>query len=155
MRRCLLYVLMVLVFLSITAGHARSEVQLKKRQTVYVPAYSHVYIGFKKHPFDLAVTLLIRNTDTKNSITITAVEYFDDHGKLAKRMINEPAKLGPMASTSFFIEESDTSGGIGANFIVRWTAEREVNTPIIESVMIGGKGGQGISFISPGQEIRE
>jgi len=155
MRRYLLYALIVSVLISITTGQARSEVQIKKRQTVYVPAYSHVYIGFKKNPFDLAVTLLIRNTDPKNTITVTAVEYFDDHGKLAKHMINEPIKLGPMASTSFFIEESDTTGGIGANFIVRWNAEKEVNAPIIESVMIGARGGQGISFISPGQEISE
>jgi hypothetical protein len=139
----------------IADGQARSTVQLQVGKAVYVPAYSHVYMGPKKHIFDLSVTLLIRNTDPKHSITVTAVEYFDDYGKLAKRMINLPIKLSPLASTSFFIEESDTSGGIGANFVVRWHAERLVNAPIIESVMIGGRSGQGISFISSGQDIKD
>ena len=44
--------------------------------------------------------------------------------------------------------------GEGANFIVRWQADKMINVPIIECVMIGATGGQGISFVSPGQEIR-
>ncbi|MEW5745895.1 MAG: DUF3124 domain-containing protein [Nitrospirota bacterium] len=155
MKRHCLYALILFIALAATAEQALSQVQLRKGQTVYVPAYSHVYITDRAYPFNLAVTLVIRNTDPRNAITVTAVEYYDDHGKLVRRFINKPRTLGPMASTSFFIKESDTSGGIGANFIVRWNAEREVNAPIIESVMIGGRSGQGISFTSPGQEIRD
>ena len=51
--------------------------------------------------------------------------------------------------------DTNTVGGAGANFIVKWTSSREVNVPIVECVMIGMKSGQGISFVSQGQEIKE
>lgn len=139
----------------ITANFALSEVKMKKGQTVYVPVYSHVLIGPRGHAFNLAVTLAIRNTDLISPITVSTADYYDTDGKLVRKFISNPVKLGPMASTHLLIEEADTSGGIGANFLVRWKAEREVNVPVIEAVMIGGSLGQGISFISPGQEISE
>jgi hypothetical protein len=47
----------------------------------------------------------------------------------------------------------DASGGSGANFIVQWAGPESINTPVIEAVMIGTQGSQGISFVSPGREI--
>ena len=98
---------------------------------------------------------MIRNTDFKNSITVTAVDYYDDDGKMVKKMIDKPVVIRPMASVSFFIKESDTSGGIGANFIVKWESEKALNVPIIEAVMSGIRLNQSTVFISPGQVIRE
>ncbi|MFA5352677.1 MAG: DUF3124 domain-containing protein [Thermodesulfovibrionales bacterium] len=128
---------------------------MKKGQTVYVPVYSHILVGPQGYSFRLAVTLSIRNTDFRSPITVVSIDYFDTGGKLVRRYLKRPVRLNPMASTHVFIAETDTSGGIGANFIVRWRAEREVNEPVIESVMIGGRSGQGISFVSQGQEIIE
>jgi hypothetical protein len=141
--------------LFILAGNAYPQVTMKKEQTVYVSAYPHVFMGPRGNIFDLAITLVVRNTDIKTPISITSVDYYDTHGKLTKKFLASPARLGPMASTHILITEKDTSGGIGANFIVRWKAEKEVNTPVIEAVMIGGKSGQGISFVISGQEISE
>lgn len=59
-----------------------------------------------------------------------------------------------MASTRFIVKESDSKGGSGANFLVAWRAETEVNEPIMEGVMIGAAGQQGISFTSRGKAIR-
>jgi hypothetical protein len=128
---------------------ARSAVR-----TVYVPVYSHVYTGNRALPVNLATTLSIRNTDLTNQITITGADYYSSRGKLLRRMLAKPVSLGPLASTSIFIEEKDTSGGFGASFLVRWHAARQVSTPIIECLMIGAYSGLGISFVSPGQEIR-
>lgn len=155
MKRAVLLATVVLAAFFLMEGSALSDVKLKKKQTVYVPVYSHVLIGPRGLAFNLAVTLAIRNTDPKNPITVTTADYYDTDGKLVKRFIKSPLKLNPMASTHLLIEEADTSGGIGANFIVRWNAEKEVNAPIVESVMIGGRSGQGISFVSPGQEISD
>lgn len=155
MQRSLAVIVVILGALLALTGAASAEPVLRKSQTVYVPAYSHVFSGDRGYTFNLAVTLVVRSTEPKSPVTITAVEYYDDDGKLVRRLIEKPLVLKPLASTSFFIKESDTGGGIGANFIVRWHADREVNAPIIESVMIGARGGQGISFISPGREIRE
>jgi hypothetical protein len=132
-----------------------SEVRINKKQTVYVSAYPHVFMGPRGTTFDLAVTLVIRNTDIKSPISITTVDYYNTQGALTKKFLGSPLRLSPMASTHILIAEKDASGGIGSNFIVRWEADREVNAPVIETVMIGGKSGQGISFISIGQEISE
>lgn len=134
---------------------AESEIRSSKGQTVYVPAYSNVFTGPKKIPFQLATTLSIRSTDMSAQIRITSIDYYDTNGRLLRRYLDKPVNLGPLASTFIHIEEKDASGGFGANFIVRWVSDKVVNTPIIECVMIGATSGQGISFVSPGQEIRE
>lgn len=150
---CFLYLAVMVV--PSPAWPAPEEVRLSKGQTVYVPVYSNVYSGPRKQPFQLATMLSIRNVDLVASLRVTAIEYFDNDGRLVKRHLDKPLLLGPLASTHVYLEEKDTRGGFGANFIVRWQAEKVINTPIIECVMIGATGGQGISFVSPGQEIRE
>lgn len=134
---------------------ASSEIRLSKGQTVYVPAYSNVFTGPRKLPFQLATTLSIRNTDLSASFQVTAIDYYDTSGKLVRRYLEKPYILGPLASSFVHIEEKDTSGGFGANFIVKWNSDRAINSPIVECVMIGATGGQGISFVSSGQEIKE
>ena len=124
-------------------------------QTVYVPIYSHIYSGDKEHPFYLAATLSIRNTDPGRSLTLTRVDYYDSDGGLLKRYLDTPLALGPLSSTRYVIGERDKAGGSGANFIVSWTAVQPVTVPIIESVMIGTQTQQGISFTSRGQVIAE
>jgi hypothetical protein len=131
------------------------EVPLSTGQTVYVPIYSHIYSGVKGRPFDLAATLSIRNTNLKNPITLLAVKYYDSEGKLVEDYLIKPLQLNALVSTRYIITEADRAGGSGANFIVVWTSERNVNPPIIEAVMIGTHSGQGISFLSRGQVIRE
>ena len=130
-------------------------IRLANKQTVYVPVYSNIISGPRKRPLHLEATLSIRGTDPSASLRITAIDYYDTNGRLVRRFLDRPRTLGPLASTDVHIEEKDVSGGFGANFIVRWEADRIINAPIIECVMIGVAGGQGISFVSPGQEIRE
>lgn len=134
---------------------ASSEYRLSKGQTLYVPVYSNIFSAPKKVPFNLATILSIRNTDMSNPINIVAADYYDTKGKLVRKYYQKPITLAPLESTDIFIPEEDTTGGTGANFIVKWSSQKEVNVPIIESVMIGMKSGQGISFVSPGQEIKE
>jgi hypothetical protein len=124
-------------------------------QTVYVPAYSHIYSGDRERPVYLAVTLSIRNTDPDKSITITRVDYFDTEEKLIKEKIKNPVTLNPLHSTRFVIKESHKSGGSGAKFMVEWESNSPANPPIIESIMISTRGQQGISFTTRGRVIRE
>jgi hypothetical protein len=135
--------------------NAGSHVKLLKGQTIYVPAYSHIYYGDTEQPFYLTVTLSIRNTDPDLPITIDSVEYYDTDGKLIKRYTENAVKLGAMASTRYVVKESDKTGGSGANFIVRWKSDAKVTEPITESIMISTQTQQGVSFTSRGQAIRE
>lgn len=136
-------------------GSASSTVNLLKGQSVYVPIYSHIYHGDKERPFDLTATLSIRNTDSKQAIILISVDYFDSNGNLLKNYAEKPIKLKSLASIRYVIKGSDTSGGSGAKFIVRWESKEPVNPPLIEAIMISTTSQQGISFISRGQVIQE
>jgi hypothetical protein len=133
---------------------AASDYHLSRGQTLYVPVYSNIFSAPRMIPFNLATMLSIRNTDMTHSITVASADYYDTKGRLLKRFYLRPFTLAPLESTYVFIPEDDVSGGTGANFIVRWYAAREVNSPLIESVMTGMKSGQGISFTGQGREIR-
>jgi len=65
-----------------------------------------------------------------------------------------PVTLKPLASIRYVIPEQDKAGGSGANFMVDWKSDKFVNPPIVESIMIGAKSGQG-HFLLPsrGQAI--
>lgn len=133
--------------------YAQEQTGLSGGQTIYVPAYSHIYSGDNEKPFLLTVTLSIRNIDLHNHITIKTVDYYDTKGNQLKKFINNSVSLKPLESLRYVIPERDKSGGSGANFIVEWKSDKLVNPPIVESVMIGTQIQQGISFTSRGQVI--
>lgn len=122
-------------------------------QTIYVPAYSHIYGGDRERPFLLTVTLSVRNTDPNHPIRITAVDYYETRGALLNKFLKAPQVLKPLESVRYVVPEKDKAGGSGANFIVVWQSERPVNPPIVEAVMIGTQSQQGLSFTSRGQVL--
>lgn len=124
-------------------------------QVIYVPIYSHIYIGNKEIPFNLAATISIRNTDPKQAITLVSLEYYGSSGKLLKKYLEAPINLGPMAATRYVVKEADTTGGSGASFLATWKADSPTNQPLLESVMIGTQLQQGLSFTSRGQVLSE
>jgi hypothetical protein len=156
-KRPIIVVLLALILLATNYKivTASSEYRLSKGQTLYVPVYSNIFSAPKKIPYNLATILSIRNTDMSHPINVVTVDYYDTKGRLVRKYYQQPITLAPLESTEIFIPEDDTAGGSGANFIVKWHSPKEVNAPIVESVMIGMKSGQGISFVGPGQAIRE
>ncbi len=153
----LFLVVIIVCFSWFMQNASAGEPVLSKGQTVYVPVYSHILVGGgkKKIPFDLSINLSIRNTDPQNAITIVRADYFDSDGNLVKPFIDKPVVLNPLASTYLYIARSDTSGGWGANYIIQWKSETEVNEPIIESVTYGSRGTHSLSFVSRGKVIKE
>ena len=127
-------------------------VKIVRGQTVYVPIYSEIH-HFKGRTFQLAATLSVRNTDPKNSIIITSVNYYNSNGELVKKYLDSPLRLARLASTDFVVTEDDRTGGSGANFLVEWVAETKVYEPIVEAVMVSTTSQQGISFVSVGRVI--
>jgi hypothetical protein len=148
----------LLIFLSVCFFspqflHAEEKPGLSKGQTIYVPAYSHIYHGDKESHFLLTVTLSIRNIDLNHKIKITAVDYYESQGKFLKNFLDKPVVLNPLASMRHIIPHKDRSGGSGANFIVKWESDKKVNPPVVESIMISTYAQQGVSFTSRGREI--
>ncbi len=122
-------------------------------QLIYVPVYSRVHLsglGVR----ELAVLLSIRNTDLEHPIIVRLVQYYDTDGTMLEDYLSESYQLAPLATADFVIDQADTRGGTGANFLVEWVAEQSsVNVPIVEAVMAGISGSQGLSFIRNGQVI--
>ncbi len=121
---------------------------------VYVPIYSSLSFSEGRDVVDLSAQLAIHNTDPKHSIVIDAVRYYDSSGKLLRNEIEKPQKLGAMATTTFFIRRRDTAGGIGANYIVRWSSSEPVSEPLIESVMADLSSSSALAFSSRGVTTR-
>lgn len=125
-------------------------------QTVYVPVYSHIYAEdrYREIPFLLTATLSIRNSDADKPFTVKSVNYYDSRGIVLRKYLDNPIIIDPLSSTHYIVPELESKGGVGAKFLVEWEAESGVIEPIIESVMIGTKMQQGISFISTGRVIK-
>ena len=148
----LLLILIIASNLS-SIAYADETIDLSKGQTIYVPAYSHIYSGNREMPFLLAITVSIRNINPKQTIKITTVDYYETQGNLLKKFIETPVTLQPLESMRYVIPEKDKAGGSGANFIIEWKSDKFVNPPIVESIMIGTQSQQGVSFTSRGQAI--
>ena len=121
--------------------------------TVYIPVYSEILVsGGGK--LNLAITLSVRNTDFTQPLIVNKVSYYNSAGKLIEDYLEVPYRLDPMASAHFFVAQTDVRGGLGANFIVQWSADKLANEPVIEAVMAGSTGTQGTSFMSHGRTIK-
>lgn len=128
------------------------DVEGDSTRLVYVPVYSHVQYRARRQ-IELAATLSVRNTDPDRPITLVYVGYYDNAGDLVRDYVSRPTAIGPMASVDFLVEERDRTGGVGANFLVEWTADGPVSAPVIETVMLGTGGAQGVSFITEGRPV--
>jgi hypothetical protein len=90
----------------------------------------------------------------QHPVILNFVRYYDSGGKLVREYLKEPAELGPLATVEFVTQRRDTASGPGANFLVQWVGQADVDEPLIEAIMIGKSGDAGISFTSTRPESR-
>jgi hypothetical protein len=124
-------------------------------QTIFIPAYSAVATADNAALYPLAITLSVRNTDQKQPIVLTAVAYHHQDGRQVHAFLKSPVRVAPLAAAEFFVSESDMSGGTVSSFLVEWKSPSPVSDPIVESLMVGTTGNQGISFTCPGRVIAD
>ena len=150
---CLLFLFIFMLWVVPRPSYAEGRFELTDGQRIYVPVYSHIYVGNNEKPFLLTATLSIRNIDQNHPINITGVDYYETQGPFLKKYLDKPVILKPLESMRYVVAERDAAGGSGANFIVEWKSDKLVNPPIVETIMIGAQSSQGISFSSRGQAI--
>tara|TARA_R110002051_G_scaffold56046_4_gene103873 strand:- start:5288 stop:5719 length:432 start_codon:yes stop_codon:yes gene_type:complete len=121
---------------------------------VYVPIYSDIYNQNRDTRILLTATLSIRNTSIKDSLFVSKIDYYNTEGDLVRNYIDSPVYLKPMESIDYVIEQQDTSGGSGANFLIDWYSKKQLN-PLFQAVMVGGLGAQAFSFTTDGIEVIE
>jgi hypothetical protein len=128
--------------------------EVQAGEVIYVPVYTHISQTEKKATKQpLSSTLTIHNVDPSAAIDITRVFYYDHAGTKLKDYLDVSRSLGPFASASFVVDIKEDRGGVGANFIVEWQAAKKVVSPIVEAIMTGGSGTQGLSFVTRGKVI--
>jgi hypothetical protein len=128
-------------------------------QTLYVSVYSHLLHGNldsrgQPEQMLLSTLLSIRNTDSRQSLSVRTVDYYDTMGKRIRAYLDQPRTVAPLATLEFFVENKDSAGGSGANFIVVWQAERPINPPLVEGLHSYFWGTKSMAFITQGQPIR-
>lgn len=103
---------------------------------------------------ELAATVSVRNVSSRYPLVLESVRYYDSAGKQVREYINASSELGPLATVEFVIQQQDTSGGPGANFLVKWAGSPDMDEPLVEAVMVGQAGTAGISFTSSGRVVK-
>ncbi|SMO35048.1 Protein of unknown function [Saccharicrinis carchari] len=124
-------------------------------QTDYVPVYSDIYHRDGTRRFSLTVTLSIRNTSRTDSAYILLANYHDSYGTHLYSYVDSTILLTPLEAIEFVVDEKQITGGAGANFIVKWGATKYADQLLIQTVMIGTSGQQGISFVTDAKKIEE
>ncbi|MFC3973640.1 DUF3124 domain-containing protein [Maribacter confluentis] len=121
---------------------------------VYVPIYSDIYNQTRDTRTLLTATLSIRNTSIRDSLFVSKIDYYNTQGDLVRSYLDSPIYLKPMETIDYVIEQQDTSGGSGANFIIDWYSKKKLN-PLFQAVMVGGLGAQAFSFTTEGVEVEQ
>ena len=145
-----------LAFIFAEAPNAQA---LTTGNTVYVPIYSHVYHGnmdWTKKPESkqMAVMVSVRNTDTRHPITITSIKYYGSDGKLVRDESDKAKTLSPLATMELFVENKDSSGGSGANYVISFTSQAPVDSPIIEALHTNFWAPGSVVFTTKGEVIQ-
>lgn len=119
----------------------------------YVPAYSSVMAGGGRTRVNFAVTLSIHNTSEHDPLVVTRIDYYETSGRLTQAYLKAPVAIRPYGTVQVVVAQEDTTGGLGANFVVDWQARTAATEPAIEAVMIANVGGQSFSFLSNGRRV--
>lgn len=142
-----------------SAQQAGALPPLSKGQTLYLPIYSHLWHGNtdrsgKADQAQLSALVSIRNTDAGKSLRISSAKYYDTDGKLLREFLPAARLVPPLGTLELLVERREAEGGSGANFIIRWQTDDEINPPVVEAVHADLYGLKPVSFITTARPIR-
>lgn len=120
----------------------------------YLSIYSQIYSINEHKTHRLTSMVSMRNTSELDTIYLLRAEYFGTDGKSVRKYFDYPIYLAPMETSEIIIDEIDTLGGTGANFIFEWKTPENCPEPLFEAVMSSTMGQQGLSFITQSRRIK-
>lgn len=119
----------------------------------YLSVYSEIYSMTEHRTISLTATVSLRNISVKDSVFILNADYYNTHGDLIRNYFKKPIYIKPLETLEIIIDEKDSHGGSGANFIFDWKTNANNSEPYFEAVMISTSGQQGISFTTQGIKL--
>ncbi len=129
-------------------------------QSLYLPIYSHLYHGDVNprtgKPSETLVSthVSIRNTDPASAVKIVSARYYNTDGTLLREFLAKPQLIPPLGTFELYVPRSDSSGGSGANFIIDWTAEKPVNSPLVEALHADIREARTLLFVTTARPIQ-
>lgn len=120
----------------------------------YVPIYSHIYHISGEKNILLTATLSVRNPNSSGNIYINKATYRGSDGNVLKEYILKTIVVKPLCGIELVVEDREDKGGAGASFTIEYGHQAVKNPPIIQAVMIGSSGQQGISFTTSATDLR-
>lgn len=142
-----------------TENWSKRSVEIPKKDSLevgksYLSIYSQIYSLSEKRTHNLTVMVSLRNTSDSDTIYVSKANHYDTHGESIREYIKSPIYLAPMETAEIIIDEKDTSGGTGGNFIFEWYTPKDVAEPLFEGLMSSTMGKQGLSFITQAIRIK-
>lgn len=116
----------------------------------YLSIYSRIYSVTEHRTINLTVTVSLRNISSTDTVFITRSDYYNTEGDLIRSYHKNAVYLKPHETIEIIIDEKDSDGGSGANFIFEWAHPKNSPDPVFDAVMISTSGQQGISFTTQG-----
>lgn len=118
--------------------------------STYLPIYSEIYQRNQNFTFALTATVSIRNISIEDTIYIYKADYYNTHGELIHKYLDQTVFVRPMETIEIVVDEDDKKGGTGGNFVFDWAVNKNSLIPFFEAVMISTTGQQGLSFTTQG-----
>lgn len=119
----------------------------------YLPVYSEIYSESEHLTINLTATVSLRNINPNESIYLKKASYYDTKGNLIRTYFDFPIYIKPLETIEIVIDERDTTGGAGANFVFDWAVKEPLHEPFFEAVMISTIDQLGLSFTTQGVTI--
>lgn len=120
----------------------------------YLSIYSQIYSLSEHKTHNLTAMVSLRNISDLDTFYVLKAGYYDTHGKLVRTYFNHAIFLAPMETADIIIDEVDTIGGTGSNFLFEWKIPKNCPEPLFEGVMNSTMGQQGLSFTTQAIRIK-
>jgi len=130
---------------------------LSTGQSLYLPAYSHLYHGDvnprtgKPSETPISVHVSIRNTDPRMAMKVTSARYYDADGKLLRELLATPRTIPPYGTHELHVARPDT---VGTSFVIEWSAERPINPPLVEALHADFREARTLLFVTTARPIQ-
>ncbi len=115
----------------------------------YLSVYSQIYQRHERIIINLTATISIRNISPKDTIYVLKADYFNTHGEQIRQYFKQTIFLAPLETVEIVIDETDSKGGTGANFVFDWAVNKNGIPPLFEAVMTSSTQ-KGLAFTSTG-----
>jgi hypothetical protein len=130
-------------------GAVPAWAQTARQGVIYAPLYQEAIVDHRGRRMDLAATVYVRNLSRKHAITVDSVTLVDGKGKAGTQCTQGKQRLEPLANLRLLPPTCPAGTGT-PSILIHWSAAQPVPTPLVEVLMMGTAGQQGISLTSQG-----